>query len=107
MGGIYKDWARRMQDDDRYEPLIKEAVSFCLENIDDHWEWCSENVNRAFYGYDFIATKEEYLDDLRDTVEFEYEKLRTAARQKYQSGLKEARATVKAYKHVLADYLDK
>ena len=55
----YSNLLGGIKDDDRYSPIIKLGLNFCIDNMDEHWEWCRDNVLDAYYANQFMATKDE------------------------------------------------
>ena len=94
-----------MRDDDRYDPLIKNVLDFCLENMEERWQWCSENVDQAFTSYDLLARGEDYLAAELQSIKDEYEYKQRVARQEYADDLEEAQANVSKFSEVIRQYM--
>ena len=73
--------------------------------MDDHWEWCYDNVYSAFEANDFVVRKDQfrdiYVNDVAREIQEEMDKIREENEQKYRRmrrvytrDLRKARATV-------------
>ena len=52
-----------IEGDNRYDPILEQVLIFCLDNMDDHWEWCKDNVFEAFSANDFVVRKDKFRAD--------------------------------------------
>ena len=91
-----------IEEDDRYSPTIKKVLRFCIDNMDDHWEWCRDNVSDAYLANDFVVKKDEIRDErvmyFERQIQIDMDKLYRDSRQRmrytYTENLREARATL-------------